>query len=124
MQKLSCYPVKGYPPCGVTEEQQHDLITEVVRIREVLEAILALRNSARPTAPQGQRQAPPDPGYKCPVCKSPMRAKFAKASGKLFYGCTQYPRCTGIRWEDGNVPKPKTSNTQGRGEEVQDHPTY
>ena len=97
-------------------------MVEVVQIRETLQAILALRNSARPTG-QAQRAAPSDPGFKCPVCASPMKAKFARASGKLFYGCTKYPNCNGIRWEDGNVPKPRAQQVP-RGEEPQNHPAY
>ena len=34
----------------------------------------------------------------CPVCKKPTKKTFSK-SGKLFYGCTDYPNCKFMSWD-------------------------
>ncbi|MGX5914801.1 restriction endonuclease [Aliidiomarina sp. Khilg15.8] len=46
----------------------------------------------------------PDPSYQpltsCPICSSEMVLRTAKKgtfAGNVFYGCSQYPRCRGIR---------------------------
>ncbi len=34
----------------------------------------------------------------CPVCHSPTQKMFSK-SGKVFYGCSNYPKCTFMSWD-------------------------
>lgn len=33
----------------------------------------------------------------CPVCRQPMVKRRNRTTGAEFYGCSQYPRCTGSR---------------------------
>lgn len=43
------------------------------------------------------------PTLPCPICSSEMILRTAKKgtfAGNVFYGCTQYPRCRGIRQSD------------------------
>ena len=37
-----------------------------------------------------------DPAPKCPRCGAPMVLRNRKSDGKLFYGCSAYPKCKGI----------------------------
>jgi DNA topoisomerase-1 len=39
--------------------------------------------------------APEMPEKTCPICESPMVVRRSRF-GKLFYGCSTYPRCKGI----------------------------
>ena len=53
----------------------------------------------RVTETKEERKAPI-----CPLCDKAMRMKRSK--GGFFYGCSQYPHCTGTRTPDGNHPGP------------------
>lgn len=43
----------------------------------------------------------------CPECGGHMTFRRSKKTNKAFAGCTRWPDCTGIRWMNGEVPKPK-----------------
>ncbi len=41
-------------------------------------------------------------GHKCPDCGSTMVERTNRATGSTFFGCSDFPDCTGTRNEDGN----------------------
>ena len=54
---------------------------------------------------------------KCPDCGGPMVPRTAKADGRKFWGCVQFPRCRGTRDTDG---RSKAERNAERGNNADD----
>lgn len=65
---------------------------------ERLHAARTRRKQSAPSDPSDSPEKSPAPA--CPKCAKPMRQRTARKgphSGKPFWGCTDYPNCTGTR---------------------------
>ena len=84
-------------------DQQFQLLWDAIqRIEE------KLSNQTKGIATRSEHSKP---SWKCPDCEGPMNEKTAK-SGKLWYSCSGYPQCKGVRFADGSVPRDKQSSTK------------
>jgi DNA topoisomerase-1 len=54
----------------------------------------------RGASSDGPRTPAKQADFNCEKCGSPMLERFAKASGKRFYGCSGYPKCTHTVWPE------------------------
>lgn len=64
-----------------------------------------LRDAAKPL---------PKVNYKCPLCEERMILRQRKDGTGGFYGCSDFPSCTGIRDVEGNENKKKASESRPR----------
>lgn len=48
---------------------------------------------------------------KCPRCGGPMVSRANRQTGQRFWGCAEYPQCTGTRNTDGEAPRPRRTHT-------------
>jgi len=60
---------------------------------------------------QLQKEPPKSTGLKCPECKEgeivERRVSKGRVRGKLFWGCSRYPKCKHATWEDPTKPDSK-----------------
>lgn len=67
---------------------------ELIGAKELTELIGSVQKEKR------VKQNPTSNNISCPFCKSPMvrrTAKRGQQAGNVFYGCSTYPKCKGIR---------------------------
>lgn len=56
-----------------------------------------VRDEAVPAAAAAAATVAPAVGVRCPDCGSPMRQRRRRADGSPFWGCREWPRCSGTR---------------------------
>lgn len=115
---LAC---KGYPECTNTKEfMRKDTGQIVIREEEKTEQncdkcgspMVVKRGRfgrfiACSTYPGCKNTKPFTIGVNCPECASPLAEKQSKR-GKIFYGCTGYPKCSFASWDQPvNEPCPQ-----------------
>ena len=95
------------------EERSDKLLALVERVAAALERIAILtpppaignndRHPSVATPPMPMPAVASTPIWNCPKCNEPMLLRTAKASGKQFWGCRNFPKCDGARGEDGSA---------------------
>ena len=72
------------------------------------------KNLKKLSAEEGGKPGPKPIGMKCPTCKEgeivERHVTRGRARGKLFWGCSRYPKCDYASWEDPrgeSAPKPE-----------------
>lgn len=48
---------------------------------------------------------------KCPECGGRMLPRKNKATGQIFWGCADFPKCRGTRNTDGEAPRQRRTGT-------------
>jgi len=94
----------------MTKAQEHwELIQRVDRALDLIERWVVVMERV-PASPAGARKAPPatstGPAPGCPDCDAPMKVRRRRSDGEPFWGCSEYPDCTGIV-NIGEEPAPR-----------------
>lgn len=84
---------------GLLEYQKQQFLQKGGIKEQMTKARLEVRENQRTQRCQGSHNTVPD----CPICGKPMLMKMqkqGKQSGREFWGCSDYPRCKGVRQID------------------------
>ena len=71
---------------------------------------------------QVAKEPPKSTGLKCPKCGEgeivERRVSRGRARGKIFWGCSRYPKCDHATWE--NPTEPQSGKKEEPAEQIQD----
>jgi restriction system protein len=84
---------------GCTEAAEALATEQMIRFVDENQILNSIRTGSGQVNPEMLRLLNDKNKY-CPKCESMMVLREGRRSGKSFWGCSTYPRCTGKVWID------------------------